>query len=476
MPVAGGNTAPETPFMPVAGGEAAPQTPAPPAKAAAKATPAAPAAPASPRAAPDVSTAAPEASAASHQPADRSAIEALSEDLNFPSANRLHWALRRKGIHVLRENVQKVVQRQEFRRSFLRKIPPRGLRGPNKDPKPTAGVVSWEADRRWDADLISYPPTETSKGFRYILAVQDVHSRLLMTEPLTDSRGEPVAKALTELIRMHGAPAILVTDGGPEFNNSNVKAVCARHNIEHRFQEPGDYSTTATLSTAIKSIKRSLALRTAGTSRKEWADHLHDATYGENNVPRSHLLGQSAEEVYADSKAVQQGMAPKDKDRYFSRLKENAETQQLVSDNIDKRETDLRDKGGFRELDTTAVNHAFRRGHKPTWLPDVAEIAEVSGNYVRDTRGRTFQARRIMPTFTAAAHERRDGAEEANVQRHREIIEAFLHNKERVPLSALAAHLRREGVALGVRLVQALQILDIPFWRVGATTYTKARQ
>jgi hypothetical protein len=171
-----------------------------------------------------------------HQPADRSAIEALSEDLNFPSSERLHWALRRKGIRVLRENVQKVVKRQEFRRGFLRKIPPKGLRGPNKDPKPKAGVVSWEADRRWDADLISYPPSEASKGFRYILAVQDVYSRALMTEALTDSRGEPVARALAELIRMHGAPAILVTDGGPEFSNSNVKALCARS--QHRAPLP----------------------------------------------------------------------------------------------------------------------------------------------------------------------------------------------------------------------------------------------
>ena len=411
----------------------------------------------------------------SHEPADRSAIEALSEDLNFPSAERLHWALRRKGIRVLPENVQKVVKRQEFRRSFLRKIPPKGLRGPNKDPKPKAGVVSWEADRRWDADLISYPPTEVSRGFRYILAVQDVYSRLLMTEPLTDTRGEPVARALAELIRMHGAPAILVTDGGPEFNNANVRALCARHNIEHRFQEPGDYSTTATLSTAIKSLKRSLALRVAGSNKKEWADRLHDATSGENNVPRRHLLGQNAEEVYADGKAVQQGIQPKDKDRYFSREKENAETQQLVSDNIDKREAELRDAGGFREVDTNVANHAFRRGHKPMWLPDVAEIAEVSGNFVRDTRGKAFQARRVLPTFTAAAHDRKDGAEEALVQKHRDVIEAFLQNKERVPLSSLAAHLRQLGVVLGVRLVRALQILDIPFWRVGATTYTKAR-
>ena len=202
---------------------------------------------------------------------------------------------------------------------------------------------------------------------------------------------------------------------------------------------------------------------------------MHDATYGKNNVPRRHLLGQNAEEVYADSKAVQQGIPPKDKDRYFSRQKENAETQQLVSDNVDKREAELHDAGGFREVDTAIANHAFRRGHKPMWLPDVAEIAEVSGNYVRDTRGRTFQARRVLPTFTAAARDRKDGAEEANVERHRDVIDAFLQNKERVLLSVLAAHLRREGAVLGVRLVRALQILDIPFWRVGATTCTKAR-
>ena len=134
--------------------------------------------------------------------------------------------------------------RPEFRRSFLRKIPPKGLRGPTKYPKPKAGVVSWEADRRWDADLASYPPSEASKGYRHILVAQDVYSRLIMTEPLTDTRGAPVAQALAEMIRMHGAPAILVSNGSPELDNANVKALRARHNIENRFQEKGDYSTT----------------------------------------------------------------------------------------------------------------------------------------------------------------------------------------------------------------------------------------
>ena len=62
------------------------------------------------------------------------------------------------------------------------------------------------------------------------------------------------------------------------------------------------------------------------------------------------------------------------------------------------------------------------------------------------------------------------------MERHREVIEVFSRNKERVPLSALAAHLRREGAVLGVRLVRALQILGNPFWKVGATFYTKARE
>ena len=106
------------------------------------------------------------------------------------------------------------------------------------------------------------------------------------------------------------------------------------------------------------------------------------------------------------------------------------------------------------------------------WMPGVAGVAEVAGNFVKDAQGRTFQARRIMPTFTAAAHDRKDGAEEANVQRRREIIEAFLEGKGRVPLGTLAAHLRRVGAVLGVRLVRAV----IPFWQVGATTYTKGRE
>ena len=60
-----------------------------------------------------------------------------------------------------------------------------------------------------------------------------------------------MARVVAGWARMHRAPAILVTDGGPEFDNANVRALRARHNIERRFQEPGGYSTAAKLLSPI---------------------------------------------------------------------------------------------------------------------------------------------------------------------------------------------------------------------------------
>ena len=59
---------------------------------------------------------------------------------------------------------------------------------------------------------------QTKDGERYILVVQDVFSRFLYTEALTNKTPQVVAKAFEDILSRAGTtPYSLTTDPGPEF-------------------------------------------------------------------------------------------------------------------------------------------------------------------------------------------------------------------------------------------------------------------
>ena len=140
-------------------------------------------------------------------------IEAVFEELNFPSAPRLKRVLADRGIPFNNREVDSLVRGETTRQ----------VQAPTY--KFDGKIAAADLNSRWFADLIDFtaaPSADTGKdvglrptasGERYILVVQDVFSRFLYTEALLDKRLATAAVAFQKILdRADVAPKALMSD------------------------------------------------------------------------------------------------------------------------------------------------------------------------------------------------------------------------------------------------------------------------
>ena len=108
-------------------------------------------------------------------------IQRVFDELNAPSASKLLAALRAEGLQVNKKTVNAFVAKQSVRQ----------VQAPRY--KFDGKIAADGVNNRWFCDLIDFTATPTDGGksvglhpdarFKYILACQDVFSRLLYTQP-----------------------------------------------------------------------------------------------------------------------------------------------------------------------------------------------------------------------------------------------------------------------------------------------------
>ena len=107
-------------------------------------------------------------------------------------------------------------------------------------PLPVAGLF-----RRWHMDFIG-PLRQSADGKKYILLVVDSFSRWPEAFALPSADAITVARVLyKEIFTRYGAPHSLVSDRGPQFVSSLVKALCEIFNVTRTLTSPYHPQTNA---------------------------------------------------------------------------------------------------------------------------------------------------------------------------------------------------------------------------------------
>lgn len=85
----------------------------------------------------------------------------------------------------------------------------------------------------WQADLsILESIAKYNKGYKYLLCVIDIFSKIAHIEPLKTKSGKEVASAFLKIFKkFNGKPKNIQVDQGTEFFNSHVKQLLQKHNI-----------------------------------------------------------------------------------------------------------------------------------------------------------------------------------------------------------------------------------------------------
>ena len=223
---------------------------------------------------------------------------------------------------------------------------------------PRRRVISRFKNDLWQADLIEYQDLKFhNSGYKFILLVIDVFSKVVYVEPLKFKTGECTATAMEKILaRSEAPPVMLVTDGGKEFFNRIFRNVMISHNINH-FKTPTRTPWKASVAErANRTIKTRINRWMQHTRSKRWFDIFRQIVENYNNT------------IHSSHK-----MKPIDV---------NAQNRQIVYERLYPRSTisiqcRLRKGDKVRKIKEKRDKNPWEKGYTPNWSEEVYEIQSV---------------------------------------------------------------------------------------------------
>ena len=159
-------------------------------------------------------------------------IHALSERYPRFGYRKIFDRLKTAGWRVGRERVR-LLRRRE------------GLRVPQRAPKRrrrgTSTIDPQQAEypnHVWSYDFVADQTTD-GKTLRFLTIIDEFTRRALWIECARHLTSVSVVRVLEQLVELHGAPATIKSDNGPEFVAKKVQEWIEEREITVRFIEPG---------------------------------------------------------------------------------------------------------------------------------------------------------------------------------------------------------------------------------------------
>ena len=220
---------------------------------------------------------------------------------------------------------------------------------------PRRKVIARFKNDLWQADLIEYPNLRFyNKGYKYILLVIDVFSKVIYVEPLKRKTGDLTADAMDKILqRCDTPPVMLVTDGGKEFFNSHFRKVAYSYNINH-FRTPTKTKWKASVAErANRTIKTRIQRWMTHTRKKSWISVYRQIVENYNKTPHSSHKLAPLDVSSENRRIVYQRLYPNSLITVECRLKKG--------DKVRK----LREK------------EEYEKGYTPNWSEEIYEITRV---------------------------------------------------------------------------------------------------
>ena len=262
-----------------------------------------------------------------------------------------------KDLEELYTNIKSTPNYSAKINSFLRKY---SLHSQNrriiKKTFPRRRVIARFKDDLWQADLIEYTSGTLpfhNRGYRYILLVIDVFSKVVYVEAIKRKTGDQTAEAIDRILQRAESPVMLVTDGGREFFNSKFFNVMVSYNINH-FKTPTETLwKTSVAERANRTIKTKIHRWMQHTKRQDWISVYQRIVENYNKTPHSSIKMAPLDVTAENRKEVFKRLYPNSMIRIECRLK--------IGDKVRK----LRKKENYE------------KGYTPNWSEEIYTISSV---------------------------------------------------------------------------------------------------
>ena len=337
-------------------------------------------------------------------------LQRLSQELGYPSSNKLWTEAQRRGLSVSRKDVNQSTQGQEARQVF------------NNRTKYEGKITATEINDRWAADIIDYnanPSPDKSGGppYQYILIVQDIFSRAIFVHALKNKDQETTQQAFESIVRRASTPDMLDTDNGNEFKGK-FEEYLVDEKIYHHVSDTRNKNARGTLDSAIKSLRQQLARIQLVERHRDWASVLQRAAKAYNETVHSSLIGRAPYNVHGD-KTLQFDLRM----RAAHDIKHNTAVVQKRADRVSR-------IGAFR--DEVPIKNKFERSFTPKFGGKVHIVKEVHGGVVVDEEGREFQTRHVQAVAAASSTVNTEGMNGGSERIDRVRLQALEPYRQRI--------------------------------------------
>ena len=171
----------------------------------------------------------------------------------FYGSRRMVAALRRKGWAVNRKRVRRLMQVMRIEAIYQKPDTSRPHPEHVVYPYLLRGLAIDRPNQVWCADITYIP---MAKGFVYLVAVMDWHSRLVLAWRLSAGMETGFCtEALQEALERYGAPEILNPDQGAQFTSAEFTGVLAASGIRISMDGKGRYLDNIFIERLWRSLK-----------------------------------------------------------------------------------------------------------------------------------------------------------------------------------------------------------------------------
>ena len=180
-------------------------------------------------------------------------IDRCHLDHPFLGSRRIRDWLEDEGHRVNRKKVQRLMRTMGLVASY----PKRNLSLANHAhkvyPYLLKDLVIDRPNQAWATDITYIP---MARGFVYLVAIMDWHSRRVLSWRVSNTLGASFCvDALEEAIERHGAPEIFNTDQGSQFTSDNFTDVLKQHGIRISMDGKGRWIDNVFVERLWRSVK-----------------------------------------------------------------------------------------------------------------------------------------------------------------------------------------------------------------------------
>jgi len=180
-------------------------------------------------------------------------IDEIHLELPFYGTRRMRDELEERGHKVNRKRVQRLMRLMGLRALYPRRRTSQPGKGHKIYPYLLRDLSIERANQAWATDICYLP---MAKGFMYLVAIMDWHSRRVLSWRVSNTLDTDFCiEALEEALQRFGAPEIFNTDQGSQFTADAFTGVLKAHGIKISMDGKGRWIDNVFVERLWRSVK-----------------------------------------------------------------------------------------------------------------------------------------------------------------------------------------------------------------------------